>query len=179
VTEFDTDFVNIEMDVSDPDGITTVQRIWAWYVYVMFSADGIRNWFGGIEAIDDVNYLIYKDIVNLKLDNVSVTPVRLTGGRLYRDDGSTIISASSYSIQIDPSRVYSVQTGISGLTPDESDKLLAIGSLEIAMTNVTSGVGGIVSAVNANSTLVTNMSTTTTTTASNVVKIKQLLPAVL
>jgi hypothetical protein len=126
VTEFSTDFVNLEMDIADGDGQTTVQRIWAFYVYTLFSEDGIREWFDGMTAIDDVNYLVDTDIIDMHLDNVSASPVRVIGGRIYRSDGTTMISGTSYSIHIDPNRVYSVQTGISGLTTEESESLVAI-----------------------------------------------------
>jgi hypothetical protein len=43
---------------------------------------------------------------DLKLDNTKATPLLLGGGRIYHDDGSTIIASTSNSIQIDYNPVY-------------------------------------------------------------------------
>ena len=111
VTEFTPDYPNVQMDVSDPDGVTTVQRIYAWLRYTETTSQGIDLWFDVVTPTDEVNYLIDAAKLNLKIDNTSASPVTVIGGRIYRSDGATIISATSGSIQMDPSRVYSV-TGI-------------------------------------------------------------------
>jgi len=105
-TEFIADFPNVQMDVSDPDGVTSLQRLYAWYCYTLTSADGIRNFFGGMIATDSANYLIVSAVVNLKLDNVLPAPVVIVGGYLSRDDGATVIAATSGSIQMDPAKAY-------------------------------------------------------------------------
>jgi hypothetical protein len=56
---------------------------------------------------------------------VKSAPLILTGGRMYRTDGSTVIAATSNSIQIDFSPVYAIETGVSGLTTAESVQLFA------------------------------------------------------
>lgn len=105
-TEFAADYPNVQMDVSDPDGVTSVQRLYAWYCAEIFTADGIRNFFGGMIATDTANYQIVSAVVNLKLDNVLPAPVLIVGGYLSRDDGATVIAATSGSIQMDPSKAY-------------------------------------------------------------------------
>jgi hypothetical protein len=111
VTEFAPDYPNVQMDVSDPDGVTTVQRIYAWLRYTETSEQGVRLWFDVVTPTDEVNYLIDATKLNLKIDNTSASPVTIVGGRIYRSDNATIIAATSGSIQMDPNRVYSV-TGI-------------------------------------------------------------------
>jgi hypothetical protein len=111
VTEFTPDYPNVQMDVSDPDGVTTVQRIYAWLRYTETTLNGIDLWFDVVTPTDEVNYFIDAAKLNLKIDNTSASPVTISGGRIYRSDNTTIIAATSGSIQMDPDRVYSV-TGI-------------------------------------------------------------------
>lgn len=112
VTEFNADYPNIDLDINDPDGTTTVQRIYAWLRYTETTNDGIEQWFDIVTATDQVNYEINTNLLDLKLDNTQATPVKIIGGRLYRSDGNTIIETTSGSVQLDPNRVYVVD-GIS------------------------------------------------------------------
>jgi len=111
VTEFSPDYPNVQMDVSDPDGVTTVQRIYAWLRYTETSSQGIDLWFDVVTPTDEVNYLIDAAKLNLKLDNTTASPVTIGGGRIYRSDGATIIASTSGSIQMDPARVYVTESG--------------------------------------------------------------------
>lgn len=123
VTEFAGDYPNVQIDVTDPDGVTTVPRIYAWYVNNLMTSTGIASFFGGLTADDGANFVVNTSMINLKLDNTNVAPVIIGGGRLYHDDGSTVIAAASNSIQMDPDRVYTIETGTSGLTPTEAAQL--------------------------------------------------------
>lgn len=115
VTEFITDYPNIQIDIQDPDGVTSAQRLYAWFQYSTHSSQGIVYYFNGIEAQDTVNYKIKTAIVNLLLDNTSASslPVKITGAYLFRDDGTTVIYSGSKSIQLDPSKAY-VAGGLTG-----------------------------------------------------------------
>jgi hypothetical protein len=126
VTEFSADYPNVQVDINDPSGDTTPQRLYAWYQYNLTSEDGIRNYVGGLVADDLVNYQIDVSIINLLLDNVSATPVRVISARLYRSDGSTVIDSASNSIQMDPDKAYAVQVGGSALTTEEHDELFKL-----------------------------------------------------
>lgn len=106
ITEFTADYPNIQMDIADPDGVTTVQRIYAWLRYNETTSSGIAQWFNAVTPTDAVNYLIDTTILNMQLDNRNATPVQIIGGRLYRSDNATIIAPLSNSIQMDPFRVY-------------------------------------------------------------------------
>lgn len=106
VTEFAADYPNVQVDITDPDGVTSVQRLYAWYRYNEYSASGIEFFQGGIVADDAANYQIHAGIINLQLDNKNASPVLIIGARLYRDDGTTIIYSGSGSIQLDPAKAY-------------------------------------------------------------------------
>lgn len=110
VTEFSADYPNIEVDVDDGDGTTAVQRIYAWWKFNETTEDGIANFFNGITADDAVNYRIRTALVDVKLDNQSAEPCVIGGGRIYRDDGASVIASGSNSLQIDPDKVYALAT---------------------------------------------------------------------
>lgn len=126
VTEFVPDYPNIQIDINDGDGVTSVTRLYAFYCNIITSEDGIRYWFDAIEAVDTVNYKVNVDILDLKLDNTVASPILVIGGRLFRSDGTTVIASTSGSIQMDPDKVYVVETNVSGLTPEESQTLTNI-----------------------------------------------------
>jgi len=48
---------------------------------------------------------------------------------MYRDDGQSIIAATSNSVHVDYAPVYTVETGVSGLTSAESAKLDGISTV--------------------------------------------------
>lgn len=115
VTEFAADYPNVEIDVTDPDGVTTVQRVYAWHAYNLTTIDGIRYYYGGIEAQDTLNYKIDPTILDLHFDNVNLTPVMIVGGYMFRSDDSTVIASSSGSIQMDPRKAYGANVDVAGL----------------------------------------------------------------
>lgn len=127
VSEFTWDSLNLEIDVDDPDNTTVIQRIGAWYYYFIATAIGIDELFGGMDwrGVNEIRVDTTK--VDLLLNNVDgVNPLRLTGGRIYRSDGATVIAAGSGSIHIDYDPVYTIETGTSGLTAGESAQLFGI-----------------------------------------------------
>lgn len=105
--EFDADGANVQIDIDDVDGVTSVQRLYAWIQWYQTTAIGIASdFFGAMEAPDSANYIIDQSLVDIKLDNVSAVPVRIIGGYLSRLDGSTVIAPGSGSIQMDPGKAY-------------------------------------------------------------------------
>jgi hypothetical protein len=108
ITEFalDLDNGNIEVDVTDLDNLTQIQRIGSWYYAELMSSNGISDLFGAFVWLSANQISIDQSKVDLKIDNKKNEPLMLTGGRLYRLDGSTIISSTSNSVQIDFSPVY-------------------------------------------------------------------------
>lgn len=110
VTEFVADYPNVQVDIDDGDGSTSVQRLYAWFEYAMHSSQGIITYFNGITAQDTLNYQVNTSVVDLEFDNVSATsiPIKITGAYIFRDDGTSVIYSGSKSIQMDPARAYSV-----------------------------------------------------------------------
>jgi hypothetical protein len=129
VSELTADYPNIQIDSNDVDGETNVQRLYAWFAYNQFTSSGIEEFFNAVLAEDLVNYRIRTAVANLKLDNVIATPLMIIGGRIYRDDGATVIAAASNSIQLDPDKAYGVEVGTSGLTAGEAATLAILDTL--------------------------------------------------
>lgn len=130
VTEFSFDYPNVQVDISDPDGATTITRLYAWWANEQTTLDGIRTLIGGLLAEDVANYKIINSVVDLKLDNTASTGVIFTGDlRLYRDDGAAPVVSSTTgggSITLYAGKVYTVSVGASALTPAESAKLMSL-----------------------------------------------------
>ena len=129
IDEFSWDSGNVEVDISDSDNSTSVQRFAAWWYYFITTEVGVDEAFGAVtwESLNSVK--LNSNKMNLELDNVKPVPLILVGGRMYHSDGTTIISPTSNSIHVDYSPVYSIETGVSGLTASESNKLDAISTI--------------------------------------------------
>ena len=90
------DYVNpMGVDISDADGTASVKEIYAFFTYSTTTADGVENWFGGMRAIDAANYEIVTANADIKLQNIGSNSVVVTGGRLYRDDGASVLHAET------------------------------------------------------------------------------------
>lgn len=129
VTEFAWDSGNVEVDINDADNETTIQRIGAWWYHFITTDIGIAEAFGAM-AWESVNSIrINSSAVDLRIDNRKTQPLKLVGGRMYRDDGQSVIAATSNSVHVDYAPVYTVETGVSGLTAAESAKLDGISTV--------------------------------------------------
>jgi len=88
VTKFQADYPNNEVDLiigSD----WTMAELYAWWANNLTTEDGIRNFFGGITAIDQANFRINTAIVNLFLDNTTSASYKQTDNRrFFRDTGT-------------------------------------------------------------------------------------------
>lgn len=126
VTEYTADYLNVQIDVSDPDAVTTLQRGYAWYCAQMLGDLGIAQYYGAMIAEDAFNYLLNTDVLDIKIQNTNLTTgVTLTGGALRRKDGSSPIAPGG-SIYMYYGRTYGLETGVSGLTVEESTKLMSM-----------------------------------------------------
>jgi hypothetical protein len=81
------------VDVSDADGTASVKEIYAFFVYSTTTEDGVHLWFGGMRAIDNANYEVIVDNADIKIQNIGSNSVVVTDGRMYRDDGASILYA--------------------------------------------------------------------------------------
>lgn len=120
MSEFTWDSGNIQVDITDTDNTTTIQRFGAWYFYFITTAIGIDEAFMGVtwNALNQVQ--VNSDIVDITLDNRKTNPLLLTGGRIFRTDSGAVIASTSNSIQIEYDPVYVIETDTSGLTSSES-----------------------------------------------------------
>ena len=138
VTEFTADYPNIQVDINDPNGETSIARLYAWWANERTTEEGIRRLIGGLIAEDQANYKIITSRIDLKLDNTAATGVIFTGDlRLYRDDGAApVVNSTSGggSITLYAGKVYVAEVGTSGLTTSESAKLDQIANLALETT---------------------------------------------
>lgn len=93
--DFTADYTNLQIDSTETDGVVTVQEIYAFYAYIVTTTEGIQNFFGAITPVDAMNYRINTSVVNLKIQNTTSIDTILKGGRLYRDDNTSVIDTNS------------------------------------------------------------------------------------
>ena len=83
------------VDISDADGTASVKEIYAFFTYSTTTSDGVEKWFGGMRAIDNANYEVITANADIKLQNIGSNAVVVSGGRLYRDDGASVLYAEA------------------------------------------------------------------------------------
>ncbi len=88
------DYPNVQIDISDGDGVADARELYAFYVYQSTTAEGIEKWFGSITPIDAMNYRVNTAVANIKLQNIGSIPLIISGARIYRDDNTSILDAS-------------------------------------------------------------------------------------
>jgi hypothetical protein len=105
ITTFSADYTNTPMgiDLSETDGNATVQEIYSFLVYSQTSSDGIDKWFGLVQAIDGSNFQIDQSIADVRIQNVGNVAVNISGGRLFRKDGGSVLYGvtGDYPISLD------------------------------------------------------------------------------
>ena len=109
MTQYSYDSGNIQIDINDADGETTLQEFWAWYNYFMTTEIGI-NLVGGFTALDEVNYRINTDLFTFQFENINPLPVRISGGYIYRSDGDLMLADTGNSILMEPAKAYIVNS---------------------------------------------------------------------
>jgi hypothetical protein len=93
VTTLTADYPNVQIDISDGDGFADSRELYAFAVYQSTTPTGIEQWFDAITAIDLVNYRINTANADIKLQNTGSVPLVITGARIYRDDGTSVLHA--------------------------------------------------------------------------------------
>lgn len=94
ITTLTADYTNpMGVDVSDADGTASVKEIYAFFTYSTTTADGVENWFGGMRAIDNANYEVITANADIKIQNIGSNAVVVSDGRIYRDDGASVLYA--------------------------------------------------------------------------------------
>lgn len=94
ITTLSADYFNpMGVDVSDADGTASVKEIYAFFVYSTTTPDGVENWFGGMRAIDNANYEVVTANADIRIQNTGDNAVIVKDGRMYRDDGTSVLYA--------------------------------------------------------------------------------------
>lgn len=94
VSTLTADYTNpMGVDISDADGTASVKEIYAFFTYSTTTADGVDKWFGGMRAIDNANYEVVTANADIKIQNIGNNAVVVSDGRMYRDDGGSILYA--------------------------------------------------------------------------------------
>lgn len=95
ISTLTADYPNVQIDISDGDGFADARELYAFYVYQSTTSTGIENWFGAITAIDAMNYRVNTAVVDIKLQNTGTTALVISGARIYRDNGTSILHAET------------------------------------------------------------------------------------
>ncbi len=131
VTEYSADYPNVQVDLNDPDNVFYMDRFYAWHKYNLTLEDGIRNFFGAVTATNASNIVINDSIVDIFFDNTKAVSARQGDNIvIQRDDGAypqvTVTSGGGGLGFYYTGVGYTVETGVSGLTAEESAKVTAM-----------------------------------------------------
>jgi len=124
ITQFQADYLTDQVDVVTAVNFN-ISQFYAWWVYNLSTEDGIRDFFGGITALDEANIRINTGVLSLYLDNSTNTNIRqLDNRRFFRSDGAyPVLDPTSGGGGIDVvwrNQILIAETGVSGLTAAES-----------------------------------------------------------
>ena len=95
LTTLTADYPNVQIDISDGDGIADAREFYAFYVKQTTTPTGIEQWFGAMDAIDQMNYRVNTSVADIKLQNRGSIPLVISGARIFRDNGTSILHAES------------------------------------------------------------------------------------
>ena len=134
ITLFEADYIDTEIDLIVSSNFGT-DDLYPWWVYNLYTADGIRYFFGGMIAEDLANFRIDTNTVDLMLDtDVSTNVYQDDNARVYRSDGIYPVKApTTGGGAIDlvwRQKVLIAETGVSGLTTAESNTLSKIDDID-------------------------------------------------
>ena len=97
---------NMQFDFSDSNNEIEGADIAAWYFYFITTSVGIAEAFEAI-SWPQINRVVNRASVSpITFDNTKTNPLIIKNCWINRDDGASIIAASSNSIQIDPPAVF-------------------------------------------------------------------------
>ena len=153
VSNFSADYANDEIDIIVGSNFN-VSDLYSWYVYNLTTVQGIQEFFGGIEALNEANFQIKNSIINILLDNTTATNIRqLDNRRIYREDGMyPVKDPTTGGGGIDVvwrNTILVAETGVSGLTPQESALLAEIANIK-SKTDLLSFTGTDVQSIASN-----------------------------
>jgi len=125
VNKFQADYINLEVDLTIAADFT-VAEVYAWWSYNLTTESGIRNFFGGLTALDLANFRIDTGVVDLRLDNTTnVSVIQTDNRRLYRSDELYPVKSpttSGYGLDV----VWRNTVLVTGLTTAQETKLFSL-----------------------------------------------------
>jgi hypothetical protein len=144
VTKFTADFTNDEIDLSANSNFTAAEA-YAFYCNALTTADGIKQFWGGVVAADAGNYKIITAVLSLYFDNTTVASKRQTdAARIYRDDDAYPVkdpTTSGYGVDVNwKNVVYAYATG-SGITAQDKTDIAAAVASESVITGIALDTG--------------------------------------
>ena len=148
-SKFSADYTDTEIDVIIGSNFQAIE-MYTWFQYILTTEDGIRQFYGGVTAIDDSNFRINNGDVDVYFDNTTITNIRQTDNRrVYRADevypvkggGATTGGGGIDLVWRD--KVFLKETGTSGLTASESSQLNSISTVESKIDTVDTVVDAI------------------------------------
>ena len=106
VTGISWDSGNMQFDFNDSDNSIDGADIGAWYYYFITTEIGIAEAFGALvwSQINRITNATNK--VAITFDNIKSLPLKINNCWIDREDGVSIISPTSNSIQINPPAVF-------------------------------------------------------------------------
>lgn len=127
ITKFTADYVNDEVDLTIASNFTGGEW-YAWWVCNLHTAQGISDFFGGVDAEDDTNFKIVTSALDMRFDNTTSSNVYQSDNRrIYRDDNAyPVKDPTTGGGGIDlvwKSRVFAVTVGSGSLTPSQEATL--------------------------------------------------------
>lgn len=88
LTQFTADYANDEVDITVAADFN-LSDLYSWWIYNLTTEQGMREFFGGIEALDAGNILIKSTVLSAFIDNTTSTAIKqLDNRRIYREDGA-------------------------------------------------------------------------------------------
>lgn len=88
ITKFSADFAQDDIEVAIAENFVGAE-LYAFYVYMLLTESGIREWLGAITAIDNANFRINVSILSLRFDNQTSVEVWQTDNvRVFRSDNA-------------------------------------------------------------------------------------------
>jgi hypothetical protein len=125
VTGFAADYLNLEVNVTVASNFN-IADMYAWWSYNLESDDGIRDFVGGITAIDVGNFRINDAVVDLYIDNTTATNLRqLDNRRIFRaDQAYPVKSSGGGGIDVVWRNTVLIAATGSGVTPQDKTDII-------------------------------------------------------
>ena len=143
VLKFSSDYVGNDIELSVASNFT-VAEFYSYWVFNLTTAEGIRNFFNSVVAVNDANIMIDTDIMSLYFDSTVFQSVRQTDNRrLYRKDGLYPVrqpTTSGYGLDVTWQNeifVVEIDVAVPSLTPAETANLAEITSVKTTTDQIT------------------------------------------